>query len=222
MGNAVAPSGLPVSSLSVAALCKACPKAEGQRINGLSAIKHFGRSASALQRKAAERSNRCFGGTVRSGSPTGQASGGRGYPCCRGLVVLGHQPGNIGPLRWGSIPEGLGDSPWCAVPRALAQPVPCAGRPWRKRWRVRRRRGSHAGCRGLRPRCLGGHGPESLLPPCRRECAYFGLCGGGAGSNKYWEHGTFACSETQACRYRIKITADVVLAGLEEALGLVS
>jgi uncharacterized protein len=57
---------------------------------------------------------------------------------------------------------------------------------------------------------------------CRRECAYFGLCGGGAGSNKYWEHGTFACSETQACRYRIKITADVVLAGLEEALGLVS
>ncbi len=55
---------------------------------------------------------------------------------------------------------------------------------------------------------------------CQAECAYFGLCGGGAGSNKYWEHGTFACSETQACRYRIKITADVVLAGLEEALGL--
>ncbi len=57
---------------------------------------------------------------------------------------------------------------------------------------------------------------------CREECAYFGLCGGGAGSNKYWEHGTFACTETQACRYRIKLTADVVLAGLEEALGLVS
>ena len=57
---------------------------------------------------------------------------------------------------------------------------------------------------------------------CRAECAYFGLCGGGAGSNKYWEHGTFACTETQACRYRIKLTADVVLAGLEQALGLVS
>ncbi len=55
---------------------------------------------------------------------------------------------------------------------------------------------------------------------CRDSCAYFGLCGGGAGSNKYWEHGTFACSETQACRYRIQMVADVVLAGLEEALGL--
>lgn len=55
---------------------------------------------------------------------------------------------------------------------------------------------------------------------CRAECAYFGLCGGGAGSNKYWEHGSFDCSETQACRYRIKITADVVLAALEQALGL--
>jgi uncharacterized protein len=36
------------------------------------------------------------------------------------------------------------------------------------------------------------------------------------------EHSTFACSETQACRYRIKLTADVVLAGLEQALGLVA
>ncbi|MCT0206105.1 hypothetical protein [Synechococcus sp. CS-1332] len=57
---------------------------------------------------------------------------------------------------------------------------------------------------------------------CRSECAYFGLCGGGAGSNKYWERGTFACTQTQACRYRIKLTADVARAGLEEALGLVS
>jgi len=55
---------------------------------------------------------------------------------------------------------------------------------------------------------------------CRRECAYFGLCGGGAGSNKYWEAGTFDCSETQACRYRIQIVADVVLAGMEQELGL--
>jgi uncharacterized protein len=55
---------------------------------------------------------------------------------------------------------------------------------------------------------------------CRRECDYFGLCGGGAGSNKYWEHGSFDCSVTQACRYRIQLVADVVLAGMEEELGL--
>ncbi|KEF40646.1 MAG: hypothetical protein ER33_15870 [Cyanobium sp. CACIAM 14] len=55
---------------------------------------------------------------------------------------------------------------------------------------------------------------------CRRECDYFGLCGGGAGSNKYWEKGTFDCTETQACRYRIKAVADVVLAGMERELAI--
>jgi uncharacterized protein len=55
---------------------------------------------------------------------------------------------------------------------------------------------------------------------CRSECEYFGLCGGGAGSNKYWEHSTFDCSETQACRYRIKLSAEVVMAGLERELEL--
>ena len=61
---------------------------------------------------------------------------------------------------------------------------------------------------------------RSGIESCRAECAYFGLCGGGAGSNKYWEAGTFGCSETQACRYRIQIVADVVLAGMEQELGL--
>jgi uncharacterized protein len=55
---------------------------------------------------------------------------------------------------------------------------------------------------------------------CREICDYFGLCGGGAGSNKYWENGTFNSTETHACRYRIKAIADVVLAGLENSLGL--
>jgi uncharacterized protein len=55
---------------------------------------------------------------------------------------------------------------------------------------------------------------------CRAECDYFGLCGGGAGSNKYWEHHRFDGTETQACRYRIKLTSDVVLSGLEAMLGL--
>lgn len=54
---------------------------------------------------------------------------------------------------------------------------------------------------------------------CRQNCPYFGLCGGGAGSNKYWENGTFKSSETKACRYRIKAIAEVVLEGLESSLG---
>jgi uncharacterized protein len=64
------------------------------------------------------------------------------------------------------------------------------------------------------------HDMQAGIERCRGSCEYFGLCGGGAGSNKYWEHGTFDCAETQACRYRIKIVADVVLAGLEAELGL--
>ncbi len=55
---------------------------------------------------------------------------------------------------------------------------------------------------------------------CRQGCQYFGLCGGGAGSNKYWENGTFNSTETKACRYRIKVVTDVVLAGLERSMGL--
>ena len=55
---------------------------------------------------------------------------------------------------------------------------------------------------------------------CRETCQYFGLCGGGAGSNKYWENGTFNSTETKACRYRIKVITDVVLAGLESSMGI--
>ena len=55
---------------------------------------------------------------------------------------------------------------------------------------------------------------------CRASCDYFGLCGGGAGSNKYWETGSFRSSETQACRYRVKTVADVVMAGLERSFGV--
>jgi uncharacterized protein len=55
---------------------------------------------------------------------------------------------------------------------------------------------------------------------CRGSCEHFGLCGGGTGSNKYWEHGRFDCTQTQHCRYRIQLVADVVLDGLEQELGL--
>ena len=53
---------------------------------------------------------------------------------------------------------------------------------------------------------------------CQQTCEYFGVCGGGAGSNKYWENGTFASTETQACRYRIKAVTDVALMHLEQAV----
>ncbi|MEY2983991.1 MAG: putative arylsulfatase regulatory protein, partial [Cyanobacteriota bacterium] len=55
---------------------------------------------------------------------------------------------------------------------------------------------------------------------CRQSCDYFGLCGGGAGSNKFWETGSFTASATQACRFRIKEVAEVVIETLETTLGL--
>lgn len=55
---------------------------------------------------------------------------------------------------------------------------------------------------------------------CRATCQYFGVCGGGAGSNKYWENGTFNCADTTACHYRIKIITDIVLEALENSLGI--
>jgi uncharacterized protein len=58
------------------------------------------------------------------------------------------------------------------------------------------------------------------LKLCEKDCNYFGICGGGAGSNKYWENGTFASSETQCCRYRIQILTDVLLNSIEQSLGL--
>ncbi|MFM7313659.1 MAG: GRRM system radical SAM/SPASM domain protein, partial [Cyanobium sp.] len=63
---------------------------------------------------------------------------------------------------------------------------------------------------------------QAGVEACRGSCAYFGLCGGGAGSNKYWEHGRFDATVTQHCRYRTQLVADVVLEGMEKALGLVA
>ncbi len=53
---------------------------------------------------------------------------------------------------------------------------------------------------------------------CQAECPYFGICGGGAGSNKYWENGTLASSETMACRLRNKVITDIVLQALEASI----
>lgn len=53
---------------------------------------------------------------------------------------------------------------------------------------------------------------------CQETCPYFGVCGGGAGSNKYWENGSFNSTETKACRYRVQIITDIVLEALEQSL----
>ncbi|GBF79800.1 cyclophane-forming radical SAM/SPASM peptide maturase GrrM/OscB [Aphanothece sacrum] len=55
---------------------------------------------------------------------------------------------------------------------------------------------------------------------CRENCQYFGVCGGGAGSNKYWENGSFNSAQTNACRYRIQIVTDIVLNALEQSFNL--
>ena len=50
---------------------------------------------------------------------------------------------------------------------------------------------------------------------CREQCDYYGFCGGGNGSNKYWEHGTLAASETCACRFSTQIPVNVLLEQIE-------
>ncbi|AFY61523.1 cyclophane-forming radical SAM/SPASM peptide maturase GrrM/OscB [Synechococcus sp. PCC 6312] len=54
---------------------------------------------------------------------------------------------------------------------------------------------------------------------CRDSCDYFDICGGGAPSNKYWEHGTFQATETLHCRYTQKLLLDLILADVEKSLG---
>ena len=55
---------------------------------------------------------------------------------------------------------------------------------------------------------------------CAEECQYFSFCGGGAPSNKYYENGSFASTETLFCRYTIKTPIDIVLEDLESSLGI--
>lgn len=50
---------------------------------------------------------------------------------------------------------------------------------------------------------------------CRRTCAYFDLCLGGAPVNKLSERGTFASDETLYCRLAHRAVADAVLGALE-------
>ncbi|KGF71806.1 hypothetical protein DO97_15610 [Neosynechococcus sphagnicola sy1] len=61
---------------------------------------------------------------------------------------------------------------------------------------------------------------EAGVRLCQQKCQYYGVCGGGSASNKYWEHGSFRVAETMACRFYEQMVTDVVLAGLESSLGL--
>lgn len=46
---------------------------------------------------------------------------------------------------------------------------------------------------------------------CKDSCGYFDCCGGGAPSNKYFEHGTFRSTQTMFCRYTKQLIVDVLL-----------
>jgi uncharacterized protein len=52
---------------------------------------------------------------------------------------------------------------------------------------------------------------------CRSECKYFPVCGGGVPSNKVFENGSFASTETMYCRLTKKRVTDFVLTTLEDA-----
>lgn len=46
---------------------------------------------------------------------------------------------------------------------------------------------------------------------CQSECSYFGVCGGGAPANKFFETGRFDVAETMYCRIHKKALTDAVL-----------
>lgn len=51
---------------------------------------------------------------------------------------------------------------------------------------------------------------------CRLNCQYYSLCGGGAPSNKFHEHKTFAATETSYCRLHKQLPVDLVLKELTD------
>jgi uncharacterized protein len=46
---------------------------------------------------------------------------------------------------------------------------------------------------------------------CRKECAYFHVCGGGSPANKFYERGTFATTETLKCALQTQELVEVIL-----------
>ena len=58
------------------------------------------------------------------------------------------------------------------------------------------------------------------LSKCRDTCEYYGLCGGGAPVNKYFENGSFDSTETMFCRLNRKAIVDVIVAKLQNPTGV--
>lgn len=52
---------------------------------------------------------------------------------------------------------------------------------------------------------------SSGIRKCQEGCEYFGVCGGGWPSNKFFENGTFDCDETRSCRMHTKALCDVAM-----------
>lgn len=55
---------------------------------------------------------------------------------------------------------------------------------------------------------------------CKESCDYFDVCGGGAPSNKLYENGSFASTETKYCKYSRKIIVDSIVEKTEELLNV--
>jgi uncharacterized protein len=58
------------------------------------------------------------------------------------------------------------------------------------------------------------------LSKCRDTCEYYSLCGGGAPVNKYFENGSFDSTETMFCRLNRKAIVDVIVAKLQNPIGV--
>lgn len=56
---------------------------------------------------------------------------------------------------------------------------------------------------------------EAGVAACSAKCAYFGVCGGGAPGNKFFEHGHFNGTETLFCRLTRKTVLDALLPFIE-------
>lgn len=59
---------------------------------------------------------------------------------------------------------------------------------------------------------------EKGVAKCRETCEYFGLCGGGSPSNKFFENGSMVSTETMHCRLSKKAIVDALLNHLEASL----
>jgi len=55
---------------------------------------------------------------------------------------------------------------------------------------------------------------------CAETCPYFTHCGGASPSNKYYENGSFDSTETRQCRATVKMPIQIILADLEDELGI--